>query len=664
MSLGLLLPLGLLALLTIPALIIIYIIKPNYQLKHVSSTYVWKLSLKYKKRKIPVNKIRNILLFLCQLLILTGIALIIARPALFYDRNTDRSDVIAIIDSSASMYTQSEGETRFHRAVNGVIELSDSVFADDGAMSVILADESPEYLATRIDRRNRSALMDTLQGFLENETACSYGTSDIGAAIKLCEDILGENPAAKIYLYTDTSYGYVPDGIEVVPVTGTEEWNAAILNAKAEIQDGYYMLTVEVACYGKEGLAMPLTVDVQVTGANANLSSTGVTKQFSQRNVECSDGKTQTIIFRKGGGEKMDGFIYMDLDEVDGGFTSYDSISIKIDEQDSFLDDNSFQIYGGRKEIVNILYSSTVPNPFFTSALDVLANDFRNVWDLRINSVERRDSRDPFETHGYDLYIYEHAAPDRLPTDGVVFLVDPDRAPEGAGFNIIGAPQYNNWMYLSSEESHPLTKNMSAERIFVTRLSMLYYESTYHVLMSCETNPMLLVRDEGAVKTVVMPFSVHYSNIAELPEFYIMLYNMMNYFIPGTVSSNSYEVGEQFVATPRGPTLTVFDAARKELGSYEREEGATSFAVPLKFNVPGVYILEQSSYFDGSVSDTTLFVKAPEFESNIWRQEDVLAEPVVEQKPDNTVQELAFWLAVALVVLLFAEWLLQWRGNI
>ena len=44
----LLTPLGLLGLIGIIVLIIIYIIKPNYQQKFISSTYVWKLSLKYR----------------------------------------------------------------------------------------------------------------------------------------------------------------------------------------------------------------------------------------------------------------------------------------------------------------------------------------------------------------------------------------------------------------------------------------------------------------------------------------------------------------------------------------------------------------------------------------------------------------------------------------
>ena len=63
---SLLAPLGLLGLLAVAVLIFIYIIKPNYQQKIVSSTYIWKRSLKYRKKRVPVSRLRNILIFLCQ----------------------------------------------------------------------------------------------------------------------------------------------------------------------------------------------------------------------------------------------------------------------------------------------------------------------------------------------------------------------------------------------------------------------------------------------------------------------------------------------------------------------------------------------------------------------------------------------------------------------
>ena len=101
----LLTPIGLLGLLGIVALIIIYIIRPNFQQKFITSTYIWKLSLKYRKKRIPINKLRNFLLILCQVLILTGSAMILTQPNKILQEEIKEPEIIAIIDSSAIMRT-------------------------------------------------------------------------------------------------------------------------------------------------------------------------------------------------------------------------------------------------------------------------------------------------------------------------------------------------------------------------------------------------------------------------------------------------------------------------------------------------------------------------------------------------------------------------------
>jgi len=74
-------PAGLWGLLGIPVLILIYIIKPKFQEKLVTSTFIWKLSQKYKKKKLPWQ-ITNLLLFAVQLLTIGAISLILARPVI------------------------------------------------------------------------------------------------------------------------------------------------------------------------------------------------------------------------------------------------------------------------------------------------------------------------------------------------------------------------------------------------------------------------------------------------------------------------------------------------------------------------------------------------------------------------------------------------------
>lgn len=124
---NLLTPLGLLGLISIAVLILIYIIRPNYQQKVISSTYVWQLSLKYKKKRLPINRLRNIILIICQVLILASCAFILAQPIINEAVELERAEKVAILDASASMRVK-EGmalsgdstveDTRFERAVS------------------------------------------------------------------------------------------------------------------------------------------------------------------------------------------------------------------------------------------------------------------------------------------------------------------------------------------------------------------------------------------------------------------------------------------------------------------------------------------------------------------------------------------------------------------
>ena len=153
----LLAPLGLLGLLGVVALIIIYIIKPNYQQKFISSTFVWKLSLKYRKRRIPINKLRNLLIIICQILILTIAAMILTRPSEVFFAEENKQEYIIVIDSAASMRTSAEGKTRFERAIEGATARSYEILDQDGIVSIIIADANTRFYNPPADMEEKYA---------------------------------------------------------------------------------------------------------------------------------------------------------------------------------------------------------------------------------------------------------------------------------------------------------------------------------------------------------------------------------------------------------------------------------------------------------------------------------------------------------------------------
>ena len=235
----LLTPLGLIGLLGVVALIIIYIIKPNYQQKFISSTHIWKLSLKYKKKKIPTSKLRQLLLILCQILFLTTCAVILAQPNKILRSLIQEPEVILIIDSSASMRTQdSTGISRYERAVEEVATLAQDTFMANGYVSIILADDTPEFLLQqRLTKGYIFELPNHLNALLQDDTQCTYSTADINGAVALCESIMLENPNAKIHLYTDNEYSMSEEMSKMIvleKMNDADEMNLAVLDATTQ----------------------------------------------------------------------------------------------------------------------------------------------------------------------------------------------------------------------------------------------------------------------------------------------------------------------------------------------------------------------------------------------------------------------------------------------
>ena len=225
-----LLPIGLLGLIGVIALIVIYLIKPNYQQKRVSSTYVWRLSLKYKKRKLPVNKLQNIIQFICQLLILTIAGLLIAQPVLPALESSDPNEKVIVIDASASMLASSDNsKTRFDRAIIEAKAIAEAAFNEQSLVTIIVADASPKYLVQQIGRNESSELYRQL-----DELECTYGRADVEGAITLAETILDKNNAAEVYFCTATKY-LNSNNINIVDVSAPQDWNAAILDRKSVV---------------------------------------------------------------------------------------------------------------------------------------------------------------------------------------------------------------------------------------------------------------------------------------------------------------------------------------------------------------------------------------------------------------------------------------------
>lgn len=614
-----LVPIGLLGLIGVVALIVIYVIKPNYQNKLVSSTYVWRLSLKYRKRKLPINRLQNIIQFICQLLILTIAGLLLAQPVIAAAESSDPNEKVIIVDGSASMLVSYGNETRFDRAIEKTKLLAEEAFSDGSLVSVIYADSSAEYIAKRVNSDGADELYAALEGL-----ECTYGTADVDGAVDLASDVLDDNNDAKVYLVTATEY-LNKNGIKVIDVSHEDDWNAAVLDVTAKMDDtNHYEIKVDVGCYGR---TEAITVNLVVHGANSKATTVSLKK------AEYFDPSEQekTVVFNSD-------------DFGSAPLYAYDYLEVYVSADDSFIDDNLFFLYGGKRPTVRIQYASSKPNLFFGGVIRTIRQNMRDKWDIEYTQL---DPGEEAALEGFDLYIFEHEMPETMPTDGAVLLVNPDEGPKGSDIVVGDIVSVKVNSSLASGVEHELMKYVDSNRITIARYKEILSATGYEELAYYNGKPVILAKEDGGEKVVVWAFDLHYSNLIAIPDFSFMMYNLFTHFIPQTMSDSSYEIGDTVELNGRGTNLTV--SGNGVYTEFDSQKGS------LVVTAPGTYTVTQRPMQGDGLIIENFHVHIPGSESDITKEIDELPVLSYEKQTGIDFKDLILYFAIALVSLMLIE---------
>lgn len=175
------------------------------------------------------------------------------------------------------------------------------------------------------------------------------------------------------------------------------------------MDENFYSFSVEVASYG---IGANLRVNCEVYGVNGQDRT-----EILSLPARCDVGETVTVEFNS---DSVDMMIYM-FDYVRVSVEAVDAGGAVL--TDSFSYDDTFYLYGGTPQKINIQYASPKPNPFVSGILIGLRDSLSSRWDIDLTEV-RGENAIP-EIAGFDFYIFEHKMPEILPTDGVVFLINP-----------------------------------------------------------------------------------------------------------------------------------------------------------------------------------------------------------------------------------------------
>jgi Ca-activated chloride channel family protein len=269
---NLLLPLGLLGLLTLPIILILHLLRNRRELLPISSLYLWR-DLQQKRQGALPRSIPLTFMLLLQLLVATALSLALARPALSFLIDVPQRTVF-ILDMTTSMtaedapqaVVEQSGPRRFD-AARQIIETHLQTMGDEDSLAVISLDPQPQILFTGDAEQKTQALL-TLDNLVPGATGL-----DLSAALTLANGLIDDtaNQEQQIIILTDGNYTVEPDTIppmlapvswEFIPSQGSEIGsNAAVLNASVRtMADGRPRLFARIVNYGDTPIVRSLQV--------------------------------------------------------------------------------------------------------------------------------------------------------------------------------------------------------------------------------------------------------------------------------------------------------------------------------------------------------------------------------------------------------------------
>ncbi|MDE7076734.1 MAG: BatA and WFA domain-containing protein [Clostridia bacterium] len=496
----LLYPLGLLGLLAIPVLILIYIIKSKYTEQVISSTYLWTLSEKFLKRKNPIKMITGIISLILQILAVIFISIALAHPV--FTLPGKANDYCFILDGSGSMNVVQSGRTRFEKGkdyIGGVI----SSAADGSTFTLITTGNTTDVVVKQTDDKKAA-----LRGLSGAEAA--YVSSDFTQALSVAQNYFNENPACKFYLVTDKNY----ETIE----------NAELINV-AENVSNYAVSDVNYA-FGAEGGAI-------VTG-----------KAFSYG----GDAAITVRLFVDDGKQAEDS-INLELIRYEGKeFTlkcdreDFASLRVEIAQDDDLSLDNKVVMYNARSDAQykSLIVSET---PFFlNSALASMGNLQRD-----IVSPDKYNE----DMKGYGLYVFENFTPEKMPQDGAVWFINPDKGIDGSGFSrrdveaLGGAVALELNSSTSSRVRNLLKGTVKGDATSITEYVKCGLYRNFITLMSCNGDPVVFAGSNTyGNREVVFALDMHKSDFALSYNGRVLMHNLIDYTFPVLTDGENAYCGE------------------------------------------------------------------------------------------------------------------------
>ena len=599
-------PLGLLGLIGIPILIIVYIIKSKYAEITVSSTFIWRLSEKFLKRRNPLNKLTGIIGLILQLLMVAVLSFAIAHPMITLSGAAN--EYCFVIDGSASMrMTDSEGNTRFDIAKQEIEGIIDGA-AEGSVYSLIYVGDGTRVVYERNENKESAKL-------LLSELNASYSAAEYSDAIGKAQMIFERNPSTLTYLVTDKKYEKM-NNAELICV-GDESENYAVSNVAYTLLSNTLTVTGNVTSYTSDAdLELALYLD-------------GDTNPAAMQSVQVSANNPTSF-------------------SLSCTTKTFSSIKVKVLNEDALALDNEIIIFNteSEKSYKTLIVSDT---PFF---MESIIGTVTNA-DVTVLSVDDYNGQT-----GYGLYIFESCEVENLPRDGAVWFINPKNSVAGADFSFQGeiALDAADTLDLTKSTSlltKSLIKDVVGDEIYITHYAKCSPGRGYTTLLSYKGSPVLFAGTNSyGNRQVVFGFDIRNSNVPLLMDFVTFTKNFIAYSFPSVLEEVLFDVGEEVNVNVIANCESIrLDSPTGKVDYLDVSSAISSYML----SEAGVYDI--TMMVSGAKREFSVYSSIPELERvPMTTEEEFSLQGEKENSGFDGEYDPMMILFIALVVLFIADW--------
>jgi Ca-activated chloride channel family protein len=476
----------------VPLLILLYVLRLRRKVYNVPSSILWEQDVEDIKANTLFQRLRKNLLLPLQLLVLVLIIFTLSRPFI-KGAITTASDVILLLDTSASMNATDIDESRFGKLRSTAISIIDEL-GSGTRMTLIESGISPKLI-----------LGPTSDKFLLKDAVMQIKPSDVptdlNSAIQLASSISANMGITDTILMSDSA-GRLSDIKANIPIRfisfGKENANNVgiigfdVLNDTTPTSKN--QVFVSIKNFGKTKQSFPVTLYYD----NALIDARNLTLMpQEQRPVVFDNVMTEGILM------------------------------VSIDLKDDLLVDNKVWYVLQESRNLNILLVSE-GNTFIEKAIQASSLNHK---------LSKQKPEDYMGVRGYDVAVFDSFMPKNLPDCNAMFM-----SPEGDfPFAKLLSKKYNP-VIIGWDKSHQIMRFIDLSELKIDKVNIYEMPSWMKPLADADISSVMWYGENKGRRIVILPFSLDIgsgSNFPLLPAFPIFISNTLSWLARDEFSSQN-----------------------------------------------------------------------------------------------------------------------------